>query len=658
MTKEVKIKISINSTEIKSELKKTQQAFNNFSNSTTNNIKKTDLAIGSFVGNITAGLAGRALDGLIAFGKGAIKAAMDMEVLTTQFTVLTGSAEEAEKILKDLSEFATKTPFQLPGLASATKQLIQAKVATEELIPTLRRVGDIAAVTGKPVDELAIAFARIKNEGRVSLIELQKFDDAGAGLLRTMAELEEISISELRKQISAGKIGFEDFERAIDKVTSKGGQFANGMIKQSETLAGKISTMEDSWDAFLRAVGKSNTGFLKTAIESATGFIDYMSSAFTESNRIKIVDPNVKRQLIEIEQELEDLKGILPSTQEGMEKLAKGQGLFGKHQIAAYERFKEVEKEKTAFLKAEADARWEYVTSKTGAKAPGGEGIDSTEEAGFDANELQKRQDALAQIGLTRQEILTEQYENELQILKDAREAELISEEEFLERKRVIADKENALRVKAREDEKKAQKKADKERLEEKKKADADRDKKDKKLKQLKLKGEQNFFNDLAILSRTGSRELFEINKAANMARIVSNIPDTVSSAYKAGSAIGGPPVGSAFAVVAGAAQLALLQQQAQSKPAFANGGVLNAGGTSLTGDQNIARFNDREMFLNMSQQATLFNAIQGGGLGGGLTAELIAEQTEVLREKDFMIELDGITLNKELEDINSRRLS
>ena len=48
----------------------------------------------------------------------------------------------------------------------------------------------------------------------------------------------------------------------------------------------------------------------------------------------------------------------------------------------------------------------------------------------------------------------------------------------------------------------------------------------------------------------------------------------------------------------------------------FANGGII--GGSSYSGDKQLARVNSGEMILNKGQQATLFNAIKSGNLGGG----------------------------------------
>lgn len=88
----------------------------------------------------------------------------------------------------------------------------------------------------------------------------------------------------------------------------------------------------------------------------------------------------------------------------------------------------------------------------------------------------------------------------------------------------------------------------------------------------------------------------------------------TAAAAAGAASSVAGIPfVGAALAVGAVAAVLAAILS---SKNKFADGGIV--GGNSFSGDNVLARVNSGEMVLNRGQQATLFNAINSGNLGGG----------------------------------------
>lgn len=89
---------------------------------------------------------------------------------------------------------------------------------------------------------------------------------------------------------------------------------------------------------------------------------------------------------------------------------------------------------------------------------------------------------------------------------------------------------------------------------------------------------------------------------------------EVLSAAATAGSSAGKVPI--IGAVLALGAIAAIVAALATVSGKFADGGII--GGTSTTGDKQLARVNSGEMILNKGQQATLFNAISSGNLGGG----------------------------------------
>lgn len=94
----------------------------------------------------------------------------------------------------------------------------------------------------------------------------------------------------------------------------------------------------------------------------------------------------------------------------------------------------------------------------------------------------------------------------------------------------------------------------------------------------------------------------------------IANIIKGYSEA-SAQSASLGPWAWAAFSV-AGLAQVAGVIAQIHSLSGYASGGII--GGNSYTGDKVLARVNSGEMILNPSQQANLFNMINGGVSTGG----------------------------------------
>ena len=79
------------------------------------------------------GTAGIGVLGLL--GKSALNAAADYEQSRIAFATMLGSAAKAEEFLKDLTQFAKRTPFELPGLEQAAKQLLAYGITQKDVLP-------------------------------------------------------------------------------------------------------------------------------------------------------------------------------------------------------------------------------------------------------------------------------------------------------------------------------------------------------------------------------------------------------------------------------------------------------------------------------------------------------------------------------------------
>ncbi len=72
-----------------------------------------------------------------------------------------GSAEKADKLLRELSDFSKKTPFELVGIRENAKQLLAMGVAQENIIPTLKALGDVASGLSVPLERLTLAYGQV-----------------------------------------------------------------------------------------------------------------------------------------------------------------------------------------------------------------------------------------------------------------------------------------------------------------------------------------------------------------------------------------------------------------------------------------------------------------------------------------------------------------
>jgi tape measure domain-containing protein len=201
------------------------------------------------------GVVGGAVAG---FGAMAIKAAADAEQTKISFTTMLGSAENAGKFIKDLTDFAKRTPFELKGLEESSKRLLAYGRTQEQVLPDLKILGDIAAGVGtEKLPQLILAFGQVNAATKLTGMELRQFTEAGVPLIEALAKTLGVTNAEIKDMVSEGEIGFEEVRAALAGMTTEGGKFNNLMDAQSKSLNGMISNMKDAWDIFLRGEGQA-----------------------------------------------------------------------------------------------------------------------------------------------------------------------------------------------------------------------------------------------------------------------------------------------------------------------------------------------------------------------------------------------------------------
>lgn len=213
---------------------------------------------------MAAGIAGgatvKALDmvtGLVEkAGAAAIKGAADWERMSTAFEVMTGSAAKGSKLLREVEALAIATPFSSAGLASAGQGLMAMGVPSESLIPTMSRLGDIAAGNEEVFGRLAVVFGQVTSQGKLMGQDLLQFTNAGVGA-KDFADTLGVSVEEFMKLKEAGQVGVGTVIETINRLTSGTGRFAEMNQKQLKTVHGQWNSLTETVAKSAKEVGLS-----------------------------------------------------------------------------------------------------------------------------------------------------------------------------------------------------------------------------------------------------------------------------------------------------------------------------------------------------------------------------------------------------------------
>lgn len=207
-----------------------------------------------------------------------------MDDYTANMQTLLGGVDKAEAKIKELSDMAAKTPFELPTLADATQTLLAFGVKAEDSTGILKSLGDISLGNASKLETLTRSYGKMSSTGKVTLENVQMMIDAGFNPLNLIAERNHMTMESLYEALSDGKVPFDELTWAIKKATSEGGQFYNGMETASKTLTGRLSTLKENWSAFLALLTKPAYETLRdTVLPSAIDMVDKLTASFNES---------------------------------------------------------------------------------------------------------------------------------------------------------------------------------------------------------------------------------------------------------------------------------------------------------------------------------------------------------------------------------------
>jgi tape measure domain-containing protein len=250
-------------------------------------IKKQTRGLESGLGTIGKASA-VAFAGATASIAGFIKAAANTEKVASQFEVLTGSAQEANRVLNDLKDFSAGTPFQFDEIAQAGKKLIAFGIETGNVKDRLKEIGDVAAATGANFGEVTTIFGQIQAAGKLTGERLLQLQERAIPIGPALAESLGIAESELKDFVSQGKVSAEEFNKAFATLSGEGGVAFGGLEKVSATLEGKISTLKDNFSLLASEIGKQFLPLAKQVADVLINLFTFLRSNPEIAKRIAV----------------------------------------------------------------------------------------------------------------------------------------------------------------------------------------------------------------------------------------------------------------------------------------------------------------------------------------------------------------------------------
>lgn len=198
-------------------------------------------------------------------------------VLTNSF----GDASKSKQALSMLTDFASKTPFQVTDLTQSFVKLVNQ--GFEPTIDDMTSLGDLASSTGKGFDQLTEAIIDAQT------MEFERLKEFG---IRASKEGDKVTFTfkNQKTTVDATADSIRQYVLSLGKMEGVSGS----MDAISKTLVGQISNMKDAWEQLLNTMGTQTEGVFATVISGISKLLIMLNKMFTtnEERRLQMITQN------------------------------------------------------------------------------------------------------------------------------------------------------------------------------------------------------------------------------------------------------------------------------------------------------------------------------------------------------------------------------
>jgi hypothetical protein len=205
--------------------------------------KAISTAAGTLAGFVSAQAIMRGVSAAFTFAKEAVFGMnATLETSTLQFTTLMGDADKARAHVRDLFEFAKKTPFETGPIIQASRMLRTFGGEALDTKDNLTLLGNASAATGAPINDLGFWVGRL-----YAMLQAGKPFGEAAMRLSELAVLSPQTRQEMERLQTSGAGAAQVF-RVFQKDLER---FGGAMEAQASTWEGVTSTFSDTINILL-----------------------------------------------------------------------------------------------------------------------------------------------------------------------------------------------------------------------------------------------------------------------------------------------------------------------------------------------------------------------------------------------------------------------
>lgn len=215
------------------------------------------------------------------FGSDVIEATGKMQQLQVALSTILQDKSKAEQLIADIVQFAAKTQFNLDDVATGAKQLLAYGSSADNVVNELSMLGDVASGLQIPIGQLIYLYGTLRTQGRAMTVDIRQFAGRGIPIYEELAKVLGVSKDQVGELVKEGKGGFKEVEQAFKNMTSEGGKFANLMESSAGTWPQRLSNIEDTLFQKMNEFGNKYKEVFEFGIGTAEDLVESLDDVLS-----------------------------------------------------------------------------------------------------------------------------------------------------------------------------------------------------------------------------------------------------------------------------------------------------------------------------------------------------------------------------------------
>lgn len=274
-------------------------------------------ALASSIGKLKGMIAGAfTLGAITSFGKKALEASANMEVLRQGLDFVLGSSTETEKLINGMKDLGEQSSYDTNQLIPLARQWVNMGDDAETAVSKMTKIIDLGSAFGLTAEQIGsatLALTQMSSAGKINGQDMLQLTNANIPAWKLLADAMGLSVAEVRELSEKGALGEDAINTLWDAIEQR---TQGATARMNGTLMACFSNLEEEAQNSMAIVGDiiSNALNLKDVLQGGGGMIQNfreMMAQIKESAKEEGLGQAIIDQVSNVSPELATLLGTI-----------------------------------------------------------------------------------------------------------------------------------------------------------------------------------------------------------------------------------------------------------------------------------------------------------------------------------------------------------